>query len=169
MSAFNLMLMYFDAKVGPDVILSLPGKAPPELVSTVQAYFNTQAFKETVEPITEVILKEKNTKLLFAPFKLTSCWARGGHELAMISVATDERDRTEKYHNILKDIPGKFSSHVNIFKGFYNPTHKADPEIPEKKKELLQVFTETFDVINEKRNLDADKNPVVQKFKRVQW
>nr|MDO8117556.1 hypothetical protein [Candidatus Sigynarchaeota archaeon] len=87
----------------------------------------------------------------------------------MVSVITDQNERTEKYHQDLKEIPDMFSSHVNIYKGFYNPSHKADPEIPEKKKELLQLFKETFDVINEKRRLDSDKNPVVQKFKRVQW
>lgn len=125
----NLVLTYFDSKIGPKVFLSLPNDISPKISNSILKIMNL----EVEEGFLEVSIVEEQVKVINYLFEVESDWARGKRDMIMLSVVVDKNYKTEIFHDIMMNVVESIKGIEDCFKGFYkdNETHRDDPNIDE--------------------------------------
>ncbi|MFX1339755.1 MAG: hypothetical protein ACFFDK_14175 [Promethearchaeota archaeon] len=134
----QFVLSYFDVIKGPSIFLSFPEKVPSKIKNTIKGLFDLEA----EDPFFEFILKDDNLKITNINFMIPSLWARGNHEMVMLSVITEISFNNEKLYDLLKEAAERIANRTNIFKSLYIADDSKDTEIFQKYEELKKIFLE---------------------------
>ena len=143
----NLILTVFDAIRGPITYINIPEQiSNDEILKKINGFLNLDLGKGFFV----INLVEENLKTFNFYFEIHSEWARGGHEMCMLSILTDKNYKDALFFDLLKEIYENISTIENIFKGFYkNYESREDFEIEVKYKELKTILVEIYERINE--------------------
>jgi small GTP-binding protein len=149
----QLAIVYFDTVRGPIIKYSIP-----ELMSKTRSNVLEKLLDFSTDQDGFFLhTNQQYEKFLCAnyAFKIKSEWARGSQELLMITVIPDDDVKPEIYHDNLKEFALTVKKDQKIFKAFYDPTQKADIEIPKYIKKLKDHLTDCFEQCM--RNPEAQK------------
>lgn len=112
-----VILSYFHTKIGPLIFYSFPKKQLDKEISVRIFDIMDQPNKE--EFLTQTF---ENFKLLNYYFQISSDWARGSKEMAMLSILTSQQISTEieeNLSNLCKKFSEKMQSNEGIYTGFH--------------------------------------------------
>jgi len=162
-----LSLLYFHPIKGPMVFFEYPEKVPDKIKNKMRGFFDL----DMSDKFFEVSLIEENTKITNLYFEVTSCWARGNFEMAMLSVITDLAYQSELFHEILKEYSNKISSTLNMYKAFYTKgfLDENDHEIKKRREDLDSILNECYSKVVETAKKKVVGGPIVEKFKKFKW
>ncbi len=144
----HLILTVFDAIRGPITYISIPEQiANDEILKKINGFLNLDLGKGFFV----INLVEENLKTFNFYFEIHSDWARGGHEMCMLSILTDKNYKDALFFDLLKEAYENLGTIENMFKAFYKTSEKRnDFEIEVKFKELKTILVEMYERINEK-------------------
>ncbi|MFW9821340.1 MAG: hypothetical protein ACFFE4_00300 [Candidatus Thorarchaeota archaeon] len=122
----HLVLSYFDGILGPSVLLSYPDEKLEEtLINKLKKFFDL----DIDEPFFEIVLITKKRKIINFQFEISSEWARGKKELAMLSLIMKIDYRSEDLYAFLIDSSYKILKTENVYKAFYKFDEFRDNDI----------------------------------------
>ena len=164
--SMNLILLYFHPIRGPEVFFSTE-KVPDKIKAQMKGFFDL----EMSDKFFEVTLIEEDTKIVNLYFEITSCWARGNYEMAMLSVISDRNIQSELFYETLRDYSNRIASAINIYKAFYTGgfMKENDEEIAKKGVELDKLLKECYSNLEESLKKKVAGGPIVEKFKKFKW
>ncbi len=162
-----LALLYFHPIRGPEVFFSHPDAVPDKIKGQMKGFFDL----EMSDKFFEVTLIEEDTKITNLYFEITSCWARGNFEMAMLSVISDRNIMSELFYETLRDYSNRIASAINIYKAFYTGgfMKENDEEIKKKGEELDKILKECYASLQESVKKKVTGGPIVEKFKKFKW
>ena len=162
-----LALLYFHPIRGPEVFFSHPEKVPDEIQNQMKGFFDL----EMSDKFFEGTLVEEDTKITNLYFEITSCWARGNFEMAMLSVISDKSFQSQLFYETLRHYSNIIASTVNIYKAFYTGgfLNKNDEEIATKGEELNKILEQSYGDLEESVKKKVPGGPIVEKFKKFKW
>ena len=137
----QFVLSYFDVIKGPSIFLSFPEQVPSKIKNTIKGLFDLEA----EDPFFEFIIKDENLKITNINFMIPSLWARGSHEMVMLSVITEINFNNERLYDLLKEAAERIANRTNIYKSLYIEDDSKDTEIYQKYEELKRIFLEFND------------------------
>jgi hypothetical protein len=112
----HLVLTYFHNVKGPEILISYPdAKLEEDIIEKLIRFFDL----EVNETFFEIILINKNKRIINLYFEIASKWARGKKELAMLSLIMKEKYESRLIYSFLVDAVHKIISYDGIFKAFY--------------------------------------------------
>ena len=149
-----LTLLYFHPIRGPEVFFSHPEGVPEKVKNQMRGFFDL----EMSDKFFEVTLIEERTKITNLYFEITSCWARGNFEMAMLSVISDKSYQSQMFYETLRHYSNIIASTVNIYKAFYTGgfLKENDEEVKKKGEQLDTLLKECY-------------TELVEKFKQFKW
>ena len=126
---------------------------------------------EMTDKFFEVSLIEEKTKITNLYFEITSCWARGSFEMAMLSVITKKDYQSSLFYDTLRDYADRIASTLNMYKAFYKGgfLDKNDEEIETKREELDKILRNCYEDLVESVKKKVEGGPIVEKFKKFKW
>ncbi|TFG30284.1 MAG: hypothetical protein EU532_01475 [Promethearchaeota archaeon] len=112
----HLVLTYFHNVKGPEILISYPdAKLEEDIIEKLIRFFDL----EVNETFFEIILINKKKRIINLYFEITSEWARGKKELAMLSLIMKDKYESRLIYSFLVDAVHKIISYDGIFKAFY--------------------------------------------------
>ncbi|MFX1311164.1 MAG: hypothetical protein ACFFHD_00940 [Promethearchaeota archaeon] len=163
----QLVLLYFNSILGPEIFYSYPDPIIEKVKKNMSGFFDL----DMTDQFFEVSLVEEELKLTNLYFEITSSWARGHKEMLMLSVITDKNHKSDLFFDILKDYSYKIVSTANMYKAFYTKDflNKEDPEIDSKKEELHNILIDCYNHLEAKLKSKVENEKIVKKFKKFKW
>jgi hypothetical protein len=122
----HLVLTYFHKIKGPDILMSYPDlKLEQDIIEKLMRFFDL----DINETFFEIILINKQKRIINLFFELPSEWARGKIQLAMLSLIMKEKYDSRMIYTFLIDAVQKIISTENVFKAFYKSDDLQDNDI----------------------------------------
>ena len=139
-----LVLSYFDKYLGPKTFLSYPdAEIEADLIDKLIRFFDLNI----KENFWEILLINKNKRIINLYFELPSEWARGDKEMAMLSVVMKQKYDSKLIYSFIVDASHKILTTPNMFKAFYKDDdfHDNDIEIDANYEILKNIL---YDCLN---------------------
>jgi len=111
----HIVLTYFHQIKGPGIYVSYPDAIPGDVSENLLRFFDL----ELDETFFEIVLLNKKQRIINLYFELKSEWARGGKEMAMISVIMKQEYDSRTIYSFILESSRKIIKTENIFKAFY--------------------------------------------------
>jgi hypothetical protein len=124
----HLTLSYFHQIKGPEIFISYPDALLEKgIIDKLIRFFDL----DIDETFFEIVLINKRKKIINLYFELPSEWARGKHEMAMLSLIMKIRYDSELVYAFLIDTAHKIIKTEDVYKAFYkfDDFHDNDIEI----------------------------------------
>jgi hypothetical protein len=140
-----LVLTHFHGVKGPVIFLNYPENIPSSVRNKVLRFFDL----DIEEEFFEIVLINQGQRIVNLYFEIPSEWARGGVEMAMISVIMKTEYDSTLIYDFLKEIAEEIILTDKVFKSFYkyDDFHYNDIEIDlnyEILKKILRRSLERF-------------------------
>ncbi|MBY9007601.1 MAG: hypothetical protein KGD63_12695 [Candidatus Lokiarchaeota archaeon] len=112
----HLVLTYFDRLKGPSIFLSFPEvKLEEDIINKLIKFFDL----DINETFFEIVLINKNKKIINLYIEIPSEWARGKKEMVMLSLIMKKSYPSELLYAFIVETSHKILKTDNVFKAFY--------------------------------------------------
>ena len=112
----HLTLSYFHQIKGPDIFISYPDAILEKgVIDKLIRFFDL----DIDETFFEIVLINKRKKIINLYFELASEWARGKHEMVMLSLVMNIKYDSKLVSAFLIDTVHKIIKTENVYKAFY--------------------------------------------------
>ena len=124
----HLVLTYFHQIIGPSIFLSFPdAKLEEDIINKLMRFFDL----DINETFFEIVLINKQKKIVNLYIEIPSVWARGKKEMVMLSLIMKIEYPSELVYTFLVEASHKILKTENVYKAFYKEEdlHSSDIEI----------------------------------------
>ena len=144
----HLVLTYFDRLRGPSIFLSYPEiEIEEDTINKLIKFFDL----DINETFFEIVLINKNKKIINLYIEIPSEWARGNKEMLMVTIIFDQQTTKEIEDNISSlcmEFSEKLQSNEEIFTAFYindlSNFEEADKENIIKNDSLIKAWVKNL-------------------------
>lgn len=113
----HLVLTYFDRLKGPSIFMSFPdAKIEEDIINKLIKFFDL----DINETFFEIVLINKQKKIINLYIEIPSDWARGKKEMVMLSLIMKKEYPSELVYAFIVETSHKILKTNNVFKAFYN-------------------------------------------------
>ena len=144
----NLILMYFDNQKGPKAYDMTPRPVSEEQEEVLGRLFDVHDGEGFFVHNTK-LGKEKFICANYL-FFVDSKWARGGKEMAMLSLIVEPDIKPEIFETTLASFSKAISSMKDVYKGFYMNSDKGDAAIEKSFKLIKRLNTDCYEACRRK-------------------
>ncbi|MFX1274014.1 MAG: ADP-ribosylation factor-like protein [Promethearchaeota archaeon] len=138
----HLMLITFDSLLGPKIYLTVPDTISNEkLKERISDFLNLDLGKSFFE----INIIEESLKTFNLYIEIPSEIARGGIEMALISLITEKNYKSSLFYDILKDTQKQMLEVKDLYKGFYMDDKISDSQVEIKYKELKNILNQSYE------------------------
>lgn len=138
----QLLLIIFDSLHGPKIYLSVPENISNEkLKERISDFLNL----DLGQSFFEINIIEENLKTFNLYIEIPSKIARGGIEMALISLITEKNYKSSLFYDILKDTQKKMLEVNDLYKGFYKDTNSSEDQVELKYGELKEIIIQSYE------------------------
>jgi len=165
-SLMNLILTTFDNLKGPNIYLIVPDQMLDDILKRkVADFLNLDLGKGFFE----LNLVEESLKTFNLYIEIPSSVARGGEEMALISLITEKNYKGSLFLDLLKNLHQNMLSIPDIYKGFHkgDSTFKDDLEVQEKYNVLNTIFNDCFKELKERVESSSIGNILILGINKV--